>query len=306
MKKMYIMLIILSLFILGGCTRSLKDKDNKVVIDEKTGQTVTENIMCKPTDEKMLKLYEDNNVDISELPECENIKLTGKYEGLWNNFFVRPLAYLIIKIGNIVKSYGLSLIIITLLMRLVLYPVTKKTAVQSEKMKEIQPEINRIEQKYKEKTTQEDQMKKSQEMMALYKKQNINPVSGCLMAVVQIPLLFAFLEAINRVPAIFEEVFLTFQLGTTPWVAITSGHYQYLILNILIGLTTYFSFKNTSNDTAALGGQTKTMSIFMTVFVLFVSFRLSSAIAIYWSISSGFTILQNILVKRGNNDVRKA
>lgn len=306
MKKMYIMLIILSLFILGGCTKSLKDKDNKVVIDEKTGQTVTENIMCRPTDKEMLKLYEDSNVDISQLPECEDIKIAGKYEGLWNNFFVRPLAYLIIKIGNIVKSYGLSLIIITLFMRLILYPVTKKTAVQSEKMKEIQPEINKIEQKYKEKTTQEDQMKKSQEMMALYKKQNINPVSGCLMAIVQIPLLFAFLEAINRVPAIFEEVFLTFQLGTTPWVAITSGHYQYLILNILIGLTTYFSFKNTSNDTAALGGQTKAMSIFMTVFVLFVSFRLSSAIAIYWSISSGFTILQNILVKRGNNDVRKA
>lgn len=305
-KNKKFIIIILLVFMLCGCTQTLKDKDNKVIVNEKTGQSVTSNIICKPTDKDVIKLYEDAEVDISKLSECEKIKFASKYEGLWYNVFVRPLAYIIIKIGDWVNSYAISLMIITLLIRLALYPITRKTAMQSEKMKEAQPELKKLEDKYKDKTSQEDQMKKSQETMALYKKYNINPVSGCIFAFLQLPIFFAFLEAINRVPAIFENTFLTLQLGTTPWVGITGGSYQYIILNVLIAATTYFSFKNTSSDTAAMAGQGKMMTIFMTVFIIFVSFRLPAAIAIYWIVNSAFTIGQNLLVKRGKKDVTKA
>ncbi len=305
-KNNKLIVIILLVFMLCGCTQTLKDKEGKVVVNEKTGQSVTSNIICRPTDEKVIEMYANAEVDISELPECESIKFASKYEGLWYNVFVRPLAYVIIKIGNWVNSYAIALMIITLLIRLALYPITRKTAMQSEKMKEAQPEIKKLEEKYKDKTSQEDQMKKSQETMALYKKYNINPVSGCIFAFLQLPIFFAFLEAINRVPAIFENTFLTLQLGTTPWVGITGGSYQYIILNVLIAATTYFSFKNTSNDTAAVAGQGKMMTIFMTVFIIFISFRLPAAIAIYWIVNSAFTIGQNLLVKRGKKDVTKA
>jgi len=307
-KNKKLIILFISILLLCGCTKQLEDKEGNKVVNETTGQNVTENIMCRPTDEASIKLYEENKIDISKLPECSEMKITGEYEGLWNSFFVRPLAYIIIKLGNLVDSYAISLIIITILMRLILYPVTRKTAIQSEKMKEAQPEINRLEKKYENKTSQEEQMMKSQELMAIYQKYKINPISGCLMAFIQLPLFFAFLEAINRVPAIFEDTFLTLQLGTTPLIAISQGSYQYLILNILIALTTYFSFKNTTKDTAAVNGdkQQKMMTTIMTVFIIFVSFSLSSAIAIYWIISSLFTIIQNILVKRGKNNVRKA
>ena len=75
---------------------------------------------------------------------------------------------------------------------------------QTENMKKAQPEINRLEKKYANKTDNESLMAKSQETMMIYKKYNINPVSGCLTSFIQLPIFFAFLEAINRVPAIFE------------------------------------------------------------------------------------------------------
>ena len=91
----------------------------------------------------------------------------------------------------------LLIILITIGIRILLFPVTQKTAMQSENMKKAQPELARLEKKYENKQDQESMMKKSQEMMAIYKKYNISPMAGCIFALLQIPLLFAFLEAIN-------------------------------------------------------------------------------------------------------------
>ena len=95
-------------------------------------------------------------------------------------------------------------------------PLTKKTAMQSENLKKAQSDIDRINKKYENKQDQQSQMQKSQELMLIYKKYDINPLSNCLFAFIQIPLLFAFIEAINRTPAIFEGKFLGLHLGITP------------------------------------------------------------------------------------------
>ena len=204
MKKKILICLILISFMLSGCTKQLKDSDGKVVQNELTGQTLTKNILCKPTNEDVINLYEKYNVDLNKLPSCETMSVTdGGYEGLWTSIFVKPLAWLIIQIGNLVNNYGLAVIIATLLIRLVVMPITKKTAVQSENMKLAKKDLDRLEKKYANRTSQEDQMQKAQEMMIIYKKFNINPMSGCLLAFIQLPLFFAFLEAINRVPAIF-------------------------------------------------------------------------------------------------------
>ena len=135
MKKRKILVLLLCLFLLTGCTKMLKDKDNKVVRNEETGQTITENIICRPTDKSTLEIYSEYEVDIESLPECKNFNPLSNYEGLWTSVFVKPLAWIIIKIGAIVNNYGLSLIIACLLIRLALYPLTRKTAMQSELIK---------------------------------------------------------------------------------------------------------------------------------------------------------------------------
>lgn len=300
-----VVVILLLVFTLTGCTHPLKDSKNKAVTNPETGQSLTSNILCKPTNKKTLEIYNKNkkqlkedNIDISKLPDCDNYKVMANgYEGLWTSFFVQPLAWVILKIGIFVKSHGLALIITSLLIRLIAFPLTRKMAMQSELLKEAQKDMQRIEKKYEGKNDQASMMKKSQEMSMIYKKHGINPMSSCLASFIQIPLFFAFFEAINRVPAIFEERFLFLQLGTTPIIGIPKGNLIYLILVILIGVTTYFSFKMNSQDAAATANM-KNMPIMMTAMITFMGLFMSSALGIYWITTNLFTIGQNILVKR--------
>lgn len=296
-KIFILMMLVLSL---TGCTKQLKDENKKVVRNEQTGQVLPSNILCRPEDKLTKEIYEKNNVKMENFPKCENFKITsGGYDGIWATIFVRPLAWVIIKLGLLVKNYGLSIIIITLLIRLILYPMTRKAAMQSENLKLAQKDLSKIEKKYQGKQDQESMMQKSQEMMVIYKKYNINPLSGCIFALIQIPLFFAFYEAMNRLPVIFEESFLGFQLGTSPITAITNGKYYYIIFVILVSVTTYFSFKLNSNATmsAEQEKQMKTMSIVSVVMISVASITMSAGIELYWIFNSTFTIVQNLLVK---------
>ena len=313
-RKIKYGLLISLLILTTGCTTYLKDTDGKPIINPTTGQSLTENILCRPTDEETIKLYEENNYDLSKLPycvcnseyvkekvkvekeetkevdskteettkkdnkdtkketseeeketetneevyeevekECEAFTITsGSYDGLWTAIFVKPLAWVILFFGKITTSFGVGLIITSILIRLIVYPLTKKSTMQAENMKKIQPEMQRIEKKYanKDQKDREVMMMKSQEMMALYKKHNVSPMAGCLPALLQLPLFIAFLDAINRVPAIFEEKFLFFHLGTTPKIGITSGNWWYIALTVLVAVTTYFSLNKASNQSA--------------------------------------------------------
>lgn len=302
-----IIIMIVLLFSLTGCTKILKDENKKVVQNEETGQNLTENILCRPTNEKVINLYNENKVDLSKLPKCDEFKITsGGYEGIWTTLFVKPLAFLIIQLGKLTKNYGVAIILLTLLIRLILYPITKKTAMQSEVMKEAKPELDKLELKYRGKNDQESMMKKSQEMMMIYKKYNISPLSGCLFAFIQIPLFFAFYESLNRLPVLFEGSILGFHLGTSPLKGISTGNYLYIILIVLVALTTYFSFKlnssmNTSGDQAK---QMKMMSNISIVLITFASFTMTTGIELYWIANSGFTVIQNLLVKRGKKNVK--
>lgn len=293
-SKKVLLILMMSVMLLTGCTKSFKD--------EKTNKVYTENILCKPTDSKSLEAYEANeNVNLKDLPECKNFKVTsGKYEGLWTNIFVKPLAWVIIKVGILVKNYGLSIIILGILLRLLVLPLTKQTLDMSENMKKANPELQRLEKKYGNPQDQETMLKKNQEMLMIYKKYNIKPFSGCLVSLIQLPLFFAFLEAIQRIPAILEEKILWFDLGTTPWAAISSGKYYYLFIVILISVATYFSFKNTSAPSVNEDQikQTQMMTKMMCVFITIMSFSLNVGIGLYWFSTSAFAILQNYILKK--------
>lgn len=304
-KKITILLTIVALFTLTGCTKTLKNSDKKVVQNTETGQTLVENILCQPEDEATIKLYQENGVELDNLPKCKDFKITsGGYEGIWTTIFVKPLAWVILKIGGLVKNYGLAVILITILIRLVMFPLTQKSAMQSENMKAVQPELQKLEKKYANKNDKESMMQKSQEMMMIYKKHNINLMSGCLFSLIQIPLFFAFYEAMNRIPALFEETFLGFHLGTSPLTAFSKGNYLYIIFVVLVIVATYFSFK--LNKTASMSKeqeqQMKMMTNMSVIFISIASFTISTGVELYWIFNSAFTIAQNLLVKRGKKN----
>lgn len=300
--KFKIIALLCVILLSSGCTQYVKD-GNKSVIYEETGQTITANILCKPEDEELINLYEKHNVEIiNQVPSCKDFKLdSGEYNSLWESILIKPIAFIILKVGYLVNNMGLSVMIIGLLIRLAMLPISKKTMLQSENLKKAQPEIAKIEKKYKNRTDNESIMMKSQETMLIYKKYNINPISGCLLAFIQLPLFFAFLEAINRVPAIFEGDFIFgMKLGMTPWVGISNGKYIYIVLIALIILSTYFSFKKTMNSQAngEMEKQMQFMMKFMIIMISLASFSLPTAIALYWIVTNAFAVVQNIIINK--------
>lgn len=319
MKKLTkIIVVFLLVFLATGCTKQLtveKAKSNgkktkQVVKYEKgknaTGQTLTENIICKPNNNELVELYNKHGIKTNKLIECSEFKPTIKSkEGIWDNFFIKPLAWLILKLGYLVKNFGLAVILAGIGIRLILYPVTNKSAMQSENLKKAQPELQKLEKKYENKANdQQAMMQKSQEMMAIYKKYDISMFGGCLIAFIQLPLFVAFLEAINRTPAIFEGKFLGLQLGTTPFFALSKGNYWYIIIPIFVFVVTFFSLKlngtQITDESNPAAGSTKMMMNFMIVIITISSFSLSTAIGLYWITSSLFTVIQNMIVKKGS------
>ena len=297
MKKNKFLIMLITLLILTtGCTKRF--------VDETSEKQYTKNILCQPTTEEVKKIYIDNEettkVNIDKLSECDDFKINeGGYEGLWTSLFVKPLAWLIIKLGLVVKNYGISIMLLGILLRILMIPMSKKSMSMNENMKKAKPELDKLERKYRNKTDQQSMMMKSQEMMMIYKKYNISPVSSCLVAFIQLPILFAFLEAIQRIPVIFEEKLLIFDLGKTPLEGINSGNYYYIILVIMIILTTYLSFKNVNMNSLdeQQEKQMKFMNIFMVGFISIASFSLPTALALYWIVSSGFAVIQNYIQK---------
>ncbi len=305
MKKKIKIIVLTFIFLLcTGCTETLKD-GKEVVTNKETGQTLTSNILCKPEDKTLLETYEKYDkklqVSLDDLPTCKTFTPNNlEYQSLWETIFVKPLAWIILKLGYLIKNMGISVMIIGLLIRLIMMPLQIKTVKQSENMKKIQPEIARIEKKYQNKTDNDSLMMKSQETMMLYKKYNINPVSSCLGAFIQLPLFFAFLEAINRVPAIFEGEFLGMNLGMTPTAGIAGQNYIYIVLIVLIILSTFLSFRNSmssQNQNPEMEQQMKFMFIFMIIMISFASLSLPTAIALYWIVTNGFAVIQNMIIK---------
>ena len=293
--------LVLCLFLLTACVRPLKD-DKKIITNPVTKQQLTENIVCQPEDKESIKVYNKykSKVDISKLPKCsEYMIFKGKYNGLWDSFFIKPLVVLLVQIGRLIKSYGLSIIIVTLILKLVTLPITISQIKQNKIMKEIQPELAKLEEKYVGKTDQASIMNKTREQAAIYKKYNLNPLSTIASGVLTAVIFIAFYESIMRTPVIFENVFIGFQLGTSPLTAYNSGKYIYLILVVLNVLITYLTLKITQLNTNKDSMQSmNTLFIVMPVIIGFMALVSPAALNIYWIVQSGFAFVQSYIINK--------
>lgn len=331
-KKNKIFVLVALVLLLTGCTE-YKTYNNEPVVIDSTGQRVVENILCKTeeTERQFNELKEkyktdlDNKLnnselsqeeydqkinelnekfDLSDVATCSEFNVFSGDEGLWTTLFVKTLAWVITKIGMFTQNYGWAIIIVTILIRLVLYPLTQKTAMQSENLNAAKSKLDKLEMKYRNRTDQQSQMLKAQEMMAIYKQYNINPMSGCLYALIQIPLFFAFYEALYRLPVVLEENFFGINLGITPLTAFQHGQYYYILFIVLVIAATYFSFKlNTTMNPS--GEQAKQMKMMMNMSIIMISiasFTISTGIALYWIVNSSFTIAQNLIAKRSKKN----
>lgn len=196
--------------------------------------------------------------------------------------------------------YGVAIILFTILIKILLYPLTYKQTASMRKMMELSPAIADIQKKYAS-----DKVKANQKIMELYAKEKANPYMGCLPLLIQMPILWAFYRALMVFPYGNEASawFLGFNLTVTYGFTMDF----HLLLPILSGLTTYFMSKTTSSKNVASQPESaqqtqKIMLIFMPFFLAYITASVPSGLGIYIITMNIVSALQTLYI---NNHLEK-
>ncbi|MDC3417728.1 YidC family membrane integrase SpoIIIJ [Aquibacillus salsiterrae] len=219
-------------------------------------------------------------------------EITSESTGIWNQYFVYPLSWLISYVAGVFnENYGLSIVLVTILIRLILLPLNIKQLRSSKAMQAIQPQLQEVRKKYSSKD-QKTQQKLQQETMELFQKNGVNPLAGCLPIVVQMPILIAFYHAIMRTREIGEHEFLWVQLGDPD---------PYYILPIIAAVATFAQQKlmmaGMSGTQNQMMPQMTMMLYIMPIMIGVFAVFFPSALALYWVVGNIFMVGQTLLVR---------
>lgn len=218
----------------------------------------------------------------------------------WFGMIARPVGQLLTYINKYIHNYGVSIIVITILMRLIFLPLTIKSMgsmkEMQNKMQEIKPKIDALKEKYKD-----DKTKQNTELMKLYSSHGINPLSslgGCLPLLVQLPVFIALYEVLLYSIELRQSAFLWVSdlsepetLFTIPGIGI-----PFRILPLLMGASWYLSQKMT--PTTAIGADNMQMKMmqFMPLIFTVMFWGLPSGLILYWTVSNILSIGQQLYV----------
>ena len=220
----------------------------------------------------------------------------------WFYFITKPLFFVIDYIFKIVGNFGVAIIILTLLVRILFFPLNNYSFKSMAKMKVLQPETLRIKELYKD-----DVKRTQQEMMALYKREKVNPLSGCLPILIQIPIFFA----------VYKMLFVTLEMRHAPffgWIKDLSAADPTTIFNlfglipwnppsflmigvwpILMGITMYFQMK--LNPTPPDPIQAKIFAFFPLIMTVMLA-TFPSGLVVYWTVSNVLTMAQQYYIMK--------
>ena len=220
----------------------------------------------------------------------------------WFYFITKPLFFVIDYIFKIVGNFGLAIIILTLIVRILFFPLNNYSFKSMAKMKVLQPETLRIKELYKD-----DVKRTQQEMMALYKREKVNPLSGCLPILIQIPIFFA----------VYKMLFVTLEMRHAPffgWIKDLSAADPTTIFNlfglipwnppsflmigvwpILMGITMYFQMK--LNPTPPDPIQAKIFAFFPLIMTVMLA-TFPSGLVVYWTVSNVLTMAQQYYIMK--------
>ncbi|PLT33249.1 YidC family membrane integrase SpoIIIJ [Bacillus sp. V5-8f] len=226
-----------------------------------------------------------------------NKPITAESKGFWNEYIVYPLSQLITSVSEFFGDYGLGIIVVTILIRLVLLPLMIKQTKSSKAMQALQPEMQKLREKYSSKDAA-TQQKLQQETMALFQKFGVNPLAGCLPLLVQMPILIGFYHAITRTREIANHNFLWFDLGNPD---------PYYILPIIAGITTFIQQKITMvgmDTNPQMAAQMTMMLYVMPIMIVVFAINFPAALSLYWVVGNIFMIVQTYFIKAP--DLKKA
>ncbi|SFA42699.1 protein translocase subunit yidC [Parageobacillus thermantarcticus] len=217
-----------------------------------------------------------------------NEPITPESKGFWNEYIVYPLSWLIKYVANVLGgSYGLSIIVVTIFIRLLILPLMIQQTKNAKAMQALQPEIQKLREKYSSKDMQ-TQQKLQQEMMLLFQKHGVNPMAGCFPILIQMPILIGFYHAIMRTREIAEHNFLWFDLGEKD---------PYYILPIVAGITTFIQQKIVMAGAGQQNPQMAMMLWMMPIMIVIFAINFPAALSLYWVVGNIFSIAQTYFIK---------
>ena len=222
---------------------------------------------------------------------------------------LKPLIEIFVQIliffYNIVNNYGIAIILLTIVIRLLLLPLTMKQTKSMHEMQKLQPKLKALQEKYKD-----NKEKLQEEMMKFYSEHKVNPFGGCLPLLLQMPVFFALFQMLWRpkefLPAAYQQgftkaVFLGAKLVDNPGkflpapLGSATGSIgqlllpglPYYILVILMVVTTYLPSKMMGGE-----AQQEKMMLFMSAFMAFIALRFPAGVLIYWVTTNILTMIQ--------------
>jgi len=267
------------------------DKDENIIVDRDKDDNPV--VYFEGTQHMKLHGY----IGQKEYNILKNIKpvLTNVIEYGWFTFAAKPMFKLLSWLHGMFGNWGWSIIALTLIIRLILYPLTYKGMVSMQKIKKLSPKLKEIKEKYKG-----DPQRINAATMEMYKKHNANPLGGCLPMLLQIPVFYA----------IYRLLLNSVELQGAPWllwVNDLSRMDQYYILPILMGASMLLQQKMTpQNFTDPM--QEKIMKYLPVIFTFFF-LTFPSGLVLYWFINNLFSILQQFIVNQqfqNQKDAQKA
>lgn len=236
---------------------------------------------------------------------------------LYHTIFFDPLYNALVFLFRVLPwaDAGSIVIFLTVLVRLIIFPLSRKAVLTQVKMLELAPDLAKIKEKYKDKAEEQARL-----TLALYKEKGVNPFSGILVIAVQIPIILALYQIFLHFPEVDSSLLYSFvttpnHINTT-LLGIFDITAKSATLALLAALSTFFQFQlsmkgqvqpkgNSFGDNLTRSMQTQ-MKYFFPVIVFFISYSISGAIALYWLTTNLFSIGQEIFVRRKLKPADKA
>jgi YidC/Oxa1 family membrane protein insertase len=228
---------------------------------------------------------------------------------LYHTFFFDPLYNILALLFNLLPfaDAGIVIVLLTVLVRVIIYPLSRKAVLTQVKMSEIAPDLALIKEKYKDKSEEQ-----ARQTLALYKEKGVNPFSGILVIIIQIPIIFALYQIFLHFPEVKSSIlysFVSVPVGiNTTFLGFLDVTAKSIPLALLAALSTFFQFQvsakgqtqpkgNSFGDNLTRSMQTQ-MKYFFPIIVFFISYSISGAIALYWLTTNLFSIGQELFVRR--------
>jgi YidC/Oxa1 family membrane protein insertase len=208
--------------------------------------------------------------------------------GFFTKYFVYPLSESLDWFADhLWGQYGLAILVLTIIIRFIILPLTLKQYRSSKRMQDLQPEMKKIKEKYKD-----DAKKQQEETMKLFQTNGVNPLAGCFPILVQMPILIALYQAIMRNQEIHTHTFLWLNLGVPD---------KFYILPAIAALTTFIQQKFMAHQ---MNPQMQSLMFIFPVLIFVMSMNFASALPLYWVYSNIFTIVQSYFIYGGFNQTK--